>query len=219
MSSEKPQHETPKEEKPKPKFNPKVLISPVISGIKSIFLSIKDVPKMILKGDASQRFLVLGFLAGISLLVISTQQIMKRWSPPSAPKKHVMTVEEEMIARHEKKEALKRAEKSVVFLQKAITTILNSENQRVQFSIELYAECDSPKTANWIKDNIDQMKEVVVSAIQEQKFEELMKDEGKEDLKVNVKNALNKAFLKAHHNDKDAGKINSIYISHLELGD
>ncbi len=219
MSEHPPKPEAEKEQKPKVKFNPMVFIRPVIESIKSVSLGIKDVPKMVLKGDASQRFLVLGFVAGLTLLIISAQQIMKRWSPPSGPKKHVMTVEEEMLARFEKQEAYKRAEKSLAFLEKAKTTIQDKEGKETVMSVEFYAECDSPDTARWIRDNLDKMKEAVSSSIQGFKLEPLMTDEGKEDLKASVAEGLNKAYIKEHGGKKDAGKIVKVFISHLELSE
>ncbi len=221
MSSAPPQHETPNEPKPKLKIDVKALIDPLIRFFSNLasnsITTIKDIPKIFFSRDLSSWFLLLGFCAGVTLLVITSKQILKRWVPNAHISRPTMVPrEEEMLARYRKYEEVVRQQKSLVFLERVIVD-LKKNQQESKMKLEIYAECDSPSTALWMKENLAQMQEAILNGAQGETYEGLMTDDGKENLKAAIHSSLNKAYKKARPDDK--GKINKVFISHLELGD
>jgi flagellar basal body-associated protein FliL len=177
-----------------------------IGGVIGAILS---VPLLVFRGSIASRLISVGFVASVLLLTITGYKLSKRFMPRFQPSKSVAATSFNAYLEQQKEYAIASA--SVVFLERYTATVKSEAGKVANLEVELYAECDAPDTCTAVKARMSAIKEVISSAIQEQSYDDLITDEGKDTFKAMLVREINRRL-----SGWDVrGNIRRVFFSHF----
>lgn len=182
-----------------------------VASLKSAPKALAEIPVLFFKGDLQTKFIVLGFFVGLAMIGYSTSKLYHRIKGPPKPvvahKSH-----EELEA--EKAKELKIASERVVFLEHYTVHLASKSGNVRVLEIEVVGEAENPETATWIKSALPQIKDIISSTLQRQKFDSMITDEGKDQLKALLLKNLN-VFT---HKNHAPGQIKRVFFTQFIMG-
>ncbi|MBI2605208.1 MAG: flagellar basal body-associated FliL family protein [Deltaproteobacteria bacterium] len=188
-----------------------------IQLLKVLFNSLVN---LFIRGDLMTKFLVLGFAAGIALVLFTSSEIYTRYFKRTdtgdvagghGGKKAEIAADFDVFlkARQSRLQAIE----NLVFLEGFSADLPAGKGEVKVFEVEVFVECDRPETAAWVKAHISQTKETVSTVLQSKTYEQIITKEGKDRLKGEIVTSLNALIHKSFE-----GKVKRAYFSHLIMG-
>ncbi|MBI3555256.1 MAG: flagellar basal body-associated FliL family protein [Deltaproteobacteria bacterium] len=188
-------------------------VGKVFGGAKGTIIAFITLPLLIFKGDLTSRILTFGFLASVLLVFLTSSQLYHRFVP-----QHVKTPTTEAgqgvtrFLEEEKKIAIMAA--NVLFLERFSGSLDSGPGQPSVFELELYVEADSPESAAILRAHLPQTREMVSGVIQGRKYEALITDEGKNALKRDILDAVNRTLRRW----AAKGQVKKVYFTKFVMG-
>lgn len=172
-------------------------------------------PLLIFRGDWSTRFLTLAFLTSLILLAVTGSQITgylkARFVKPEAASPPSKSKVSDFLTQQKE---LQIAQANVLFLERFSTSIKAKQGNLKSYEVELYVNTDDPETAKFLRGRLEATREVVIAALQDQVYENLLTDQGKEALKLRITEHLNKALKKW----RGSGQIKAVFFTRFIMG-
>ncbi len=175
---------------------------------------------LLIRGDLMTKFLILGFAAGIALVLFTSGEIYTRYlkrpeagdiAGGQAGKKAEIAADFDVFLKARQSQL--QAIENLVFLEGFSADIPAGKGEVKVFEVEVFVECDKPETAAWVRAHLSQSKETVSTVLQSKTYEQLITNEGKNRLKGEIVTSLNTLIQKSF-----AGKVKRAYFSHLIMG-
>ena len=185
----------------------------VFGGAKDSVIGFITLPLLLFRGDWTSRILTFGFMASVLLLVMTSTQLYHRFIP-----KHVAAPVSEAsmgmtrFLEEEKKIAIMAA--NVLFLERFSGSLDSGPGLPGVFEIELYVEADSPESAAVLRAHLPQAREMVSGVIQGRKYEVLLTDEGKNTLRRDILEAVNRTLRRW----ATKGEVKKVYFTRFVMG-
>ena len=181
------------------------------------FKNAVNLPMLLVRGDFSSRMILIGFVVSFVVILVTGGELLKRFTPKTKlllPKSLLTHEGSEMSEFFKNQKELSMASDSMVFLER-FSASLNSNAPRVtSFEVEVWMECDKPDTARALKSRMSQVREVVANVMQEQSYEHLLTNKGKEDLQMKIGASVNKILKKLGLD----GAVKRVFFSQFVMG-
>jgi flagellar basal body-associated protein FliL len=187
----------------------------VKTGVKAIVLSPVVILRGLIHGDLATKILTFGFAASVVLLVVSGSKLYRRYVVPHLPKTGVKTEAGDNINKfvNEQKE-LQLAASNLLYLDKFTATLTHSPGRASAYEVELFLECDEPKTSDWARAHLDQVREWVANTLQNQDYDKLLTEDGKNELRAKIIERVNHGFKHEHN----TGVIRRVFFTRFAMG-
>lgn len=176
--------------------------------IKELVMDLILLPVTILRGDWITKLLFLGFIVGLGLLVFTGKQLWEKYIPKKIPAQAHM---EEDEVPEEIPENWEEKADNFVYLNRFKAPMKSKNGDVTQVQVELYLECADAASAKMVKSRLIEFQDLFAESIENQEYETLITEKGKEELHVKLTAAAQKRLEK--HLPK--GKVVGVHVSSL----
>lgn len=174
-------------------------------------------PLLIITGDWTTKFLTLGFFAGLVLMISTGGRMIQNLiaQREKTPQIHVDSHLDKQKDFERLQKEFKAKLENLVFLEEFTAHLKSGKGNLRTVEIEIFVETSEPETAEWIKTHITPVREVALMVMQDNAFELLMSDAGKNKVKADVTASLNNFLKKKQHEEHFEGEVLRVWFTNL----
>ncbi|MEW6056052.1 MAG: flagellar basal body-associated FliL family protein [Bdellovibrionota bacterium] len=181
-----------------------------LGGLKSAIVALVSLPLLLLRGDLLTKVLTAGLLVSVLLIGLTSVKLYQRFIHPLMPAKDSSSVASQGMNKFvEEQKQLAIAASNLVFLERFQTSIHSPKAKMGILEFELYVECDKPETSAVVRTKLAQLHEAISIVAQDQNYDDLIGDEGKDALKEKILKAVNASLKRL----KIKGSIKNVYFT------
>ncbi len=180
-----------------------VLLKQGPAGVLRLLKAIVLMPFGIVSGDWATKFLAVGFVASVALALVSGKKLTQKWFPSlnqgqvtgEAGKAKGGDSFNDFVRQQQE---LSIAEANVVYLDNFMAYLKPSASGIKAFNVELVLEANNPEAARYLRGNLAAVRDTVTTALEGWVYEELVREEGKDELKAAIAKAIKDFLVKRH---------------------
>lgn len=190
-----------------------------VPAMKGLLRSLLQLPLLLVHGDLMTRLVLLGFVASVAVLAITGRQLLSRFAP-SPTAEHGEGHGEGHGDAHghdaEHEQTPEALSENILFLERFSANLVSDVERIKTLDIELYVEADSPETRAVLKANLQKVRETISNTIQGQKYDTLISEAGKAELRQKLIEALNKGLKR--WSSEHSGKVKKVFFTTFIMG-